>query len=346
MKNCFCSLLLLLLASIPMNTNAQKAQSPYSVKGILVDSLSKQSEPYATIRISFSKNPDKPVQLAITSDNGKFNEKLKEPGNYIILFSSVGKKPVQRSFTLTEKSPTADLGTILISEATEMLKGVEVVAQKPLVKAEIDKVTYSIEDDPDSKTNSTLEMLRKVPLVTVDGEDKIQVNGSSNFKIHVNGKPNTMMSNNPKEVLKSLPANSVKSIEVITEPGAKYDAEGIGGILNIITVSGSNMQGYTVSLNAGVNNQGYNAGAYGTVQVGKFTVTGNYSYNHNDSPEHTSSSNREDFTSDTYKYLSQQNSGKSKGGFNFGSMEGSYEIDSLNLVSFSMQMYGGNYDKE
>ena len=346
MKNYFCSLLLLLLASIPMNTNAQKAQIPYSVKGVLVDSLSKESEPYATIRISFSKNPDKPVQLAITSDNGKFNEKLKEPGNYIILFSSVGKKPVQRSFTLTEKAPTADLGTILISEATEMLKGVEVVAQKPLVKAEIDKVTYSIEDDPDSKTNSTLEMLRKVPLVTVDGEDKIQVNGSSNFKIHVNGKPNTMMSNNPKEVLKSLPANSVKSIEVITEPGAKYDAEGIGGILNIITVSGSSMQGYTVSLNAGVNNQGYNAGAYGTVQVGKFTVTGNYSYNHNDSPGYTSSSNREDFTSDTYKYLSQQNSGKSKGGFNFGSMEGSYEIDSLNLVSFSMQMYGGNYDSK
>ena len=346
MKNYFCSLLFLLLASISLSANAQKTQSPYSVKGVLVDSLSKDSEPYATIRISFSKNPDKPVQLAITSDNGKFNEKLKEPGNYIILFSSVGKKPVQRSFTLTEKAPTADLGTILISEATEMLKGVEVVAQKPLVKAEIDKVTYSIEDDPDSKTNSTLEMLRKVPLVTVDGEDKIQVNGSSNFKIHVNGKPNTMMSNNPKEVLKSLPANSVKSIEVITEPGAKYDAEGIGGILNIITVSGSSMQGYTVSLNAGVNNQGYNAGAYGTVQVGKFTVTGNYSYNHNDSPGYTSSSNREDFTSDTYKYLSQQNSGKSKGGFNFGSMEGSYEIDSLNLVSFSMQMYGGNYDSK
>ena len=151
MKNYFCSLLLLLLVSIPMSTNAQKVQSPYSVKGVLVDSISKESEPYATIRISFSKNPDKPVQLAITSDNGKFNEKLKEPGNYIILFSSVGKKPVQRSFTLTEKSPTANLGTILISEATEMLKGVEVVAQKPLVKAEIDKVTYSIEDDPDSK---------------------------------------------------------------------------------------------------------------------------------------------------------------------------------------------------
>ena len=346
MKNYVYSLLWVLIASMSMSVNAQKVQSPYSVKGVLADSLSKESEPYATIRIAFAKNPSKPVHMAITSDNGKFDEKLKEPGNYVITFSSVGKNTVQRNFTLTEKAPMANLGTILISEATEMLKGVEVVAQKPLVKAEIDKVTYSIEDDPDSKTNSTLEMLRKVPLVTVDGEDKIQVNGSSNFKIHVNGKPNTMMSNNPKEVLKSLPANSVKSIEVITEPGAKYDAEGIGGILNIITVTGSNMQGYTVSLNAGVNNQGYNAGAYGTVQVGKFTVTGNYSYNHNDSPEHTSFSNREDFTSDTYKYLNQQSSGKSGGDFNFGSMEGSYEIDSLNLVSFSMQMYGGNYDSK
>lgn len=173
------------------------------------------------------------------------------------------------------------MGKILIAEATEMLKGVEVVAQKPLVKAEIDKVTYSIEDDPDSKTNTTLEMLRKVPLVTVDGEDKIQVNGSSKFKVHVNGKPNNMMSNNPTEVLRSMPANSIKSIEVITEPGAKYDAEGVAGILNIITV-GAGMEGYTVTLNGGASNMRVYGGGYGTVQSGKFTVTGNYSYNYQD----------------------------------------------------------------
>ena len=344
MKHDILGLLIFFLASVPVGIHAQKSQSAYSVKGVLVDSLSNEGEPYATIRISLSETPTKPVRLAVTSDNGKFNEKLESPGRYIISFSSVGKNTVQRDFTLSEQVKAVDLGRILMSEATEMLKGVEVVAQKPLVKAEMDKVTYSMEDDPDAKTNSTLEMLRKVPLVTVDGEENIQVNGSSNFKVHVNGKPNSMMSNNPKEVLKSLPANSVKSIEVITDPGAKYDAEGIGGILNIITITGSSMQGYTVSLNAGVNNQGYNAGAYGTVQVGKFTVTGNYSYNHNDSPGYTSSNTREDFTSDTYKYLSQQSSGENKGNFNFGSMEGSYEIDTLNLVTFSMQMYGGSYD--
>ena len=243
------------------------------------------------------------------------------PGVYLINFTSVGKSPVQKEFSVSENHKNVDLGKILIAESTEMLKGVEVVAQKPLVKAEIDKVTYSVEDDPDSKTNTTLEMLRKVPLVTVDGEDKIQVNGSSSFKVHVNGKPNNMMSNNPTEVLKSLPANSVKSIEVITDPGAKYDAEGVAGILNIITTGGG-MEGYTVTLNAGVGNRGYNASGYGTVQVGKFTVTGNYAYNRNISPRSYFANGREDFTSENYKYLSNEGSAKNKGNFQYGRLEG------------------------
>lgn len=340
MKHDLLGLLFVLLASFSLGANAQNNQGTFTVKGILVDSLTNESEPYATIRIFSSKDMAKPVRMAVTDGAGKFKEQLKEAGNYIISFSSVGKNVVSREFNVSEKAKIADLGMIQISESSEMLKGVEVVAQKPLVKAEMDKVTYSIEDDPDSKTNSTLEMLRKVPLVTVDGEDNIQVNGSSSFKVHVNGKPNSMMSNNPKEVLKSLPANSVKSIEVITDPGAKYDAEGIGGILNIIT-TGGRMQGYTATLNAGASNTGMNAGAYGTVQVGKFTVTGNYSFNRSNSPRSYSESGREDYTSEDYKYLSSENSGKNKGNFQFGSMEGSYEIDTLNLVTFSMQMWGG-----
>lgn len=341
MIGCIYGLLILLLAGIPMSIHAQDSQEAYSVKGILADSLTNEGEPYATIRIALTDNPQSPVRMAVTADNGKFNEKLTQAGSYIITFSSVGKNTVQRQFTLTENDPHANLGTILISESTEMLKGVEVVAQKPLVKAEIDRLIYSMEDDPDAQTKSTLDMLRKVPLVTVDGENNILVNGSSSFVVHVNGKPNSMMSTNPKEVLKSLPANSVKSIEVITNPGAKYDAEGIGGILNIVTIRKSSLEGYSVSLNAGVTDRGYDAGAYATVQVGKFTVTGNYSFSHADSPEVISTHHREDFTSDTHKYLNQKKSNKNKGDFNILSLQGSYEIDTLNLVTFSMQWYDG-----
>lgn len=325
--------------------NVFNLQAQYAVKGTLVDSLTHESEPYATLRITLDKSPDKPVRLNVTDTQGKFQEKLPHTGNYTLQITSVGKRTVIRRFTITESKRVADLGTLYTCDDAQMLKGVEVVAQKPLVKAEIDKISYSIEDDPDSKTNTTLEMLRKVPLVTVDGEDNIQVNGSSNFKVHVNGKPNTLMSNNPKEVLRSLPANSVKSIEVITEPGAKYDAEGIGGILNIITTD-AKMQGYNVTLGANANNMGISGYAYGTVQVGKFTLTGNYSYNYQNQPRSLSESGREDFTSTDYRHLSTGGSSKNKGNFQFGNIEGSYEIDTLNLITFSANIFGGKFDTQ
>lgn len=157
----FKGIICFLLCIMGINVYAQKTTSNYTVKGVLVDSLLNESEPYATIRIVSKKAPDKPVKLAVTDENGKFNEKLKTTGQYIISFTSIGKLTVSREFEISNTNKSIDLGTIFTAEASEMLKGVEVVAQKPLVKAEIDKISYSIEDDPDSQTNTTLEMLKK-----------------------------------------------------------------------------------------------------------------------------------------------------------------------------------------
>ena len=222
------------------------------------------------------------------------------------------------------------------------LQGVEVVKQKSLVKADIDKITYDIENDPDSKSNTVIEMLRKVPMVTVDGEDNIQVNGSSSFKVYVNGKPNNMMSNNPKEVLKSMPANSIKKIEVITNPGPKYDAEGVGGILNIIT-HGSGLEGYTATLSGTVGNQSAGGGAYGTVKAGKLTVSANYNLNYNFSPRSYSGGSRKtiDTINASSSDLAYNGSSKSHGTFQYGSFEASYEIDTLRLVTASFGLWGG-----
>ena len=96
------------------------------------------------------------------------------------------------------------------------------------------KMTYDVQADNDAKSNTVLDMLRKVPMVTVDGQDNITVNGQSSFKVYVDGKPNIMFSSNPSQIFKSMPASAVKNIEVITNPGAKYDAEGVGGVLNIV----------------------------------------------------------------------------------------------------------------
>ena len=176
---------------------------------------------------------------------------------------------------------------------SENLDAVTVVAKKPLVKSELDKMTYDVESDPEAQANSVLEMLRKVPMVTVDGQDNIMVNNSSSFKVYVNGKPNNMMSNNPSEVLKNMPANSVKKIEIITNPGPKYDAEGVGGIINIIT-TGKGMEGYSLTVGTNYNTQGrIGANMFGTVQSGKFTVSGRYSYTHSDAKRYWGGNRRE-----------------------------------------------------
>ena len=223
------------------------------------------------------------------------------------------------------------------------LQGVEIVKQKALVKSDIDKITYNIEDDPDSKSNSTLEMLRKVPMVTVDGEDKIQVNGSSSFKIYVNSKPNQMMSNNPSEVLKSMPASSIKRIEVITNPGPKYDAEGVGGILNIIT-HGKSIEGYTATFNANASNQGLGGGVYTTIKSGKLTMSANLNYSYFDQPTIYSGSTRKTLSNISESSSDIESLGETNyhGDSKYGSIEASYEIDTLRLITASFDLYGGS----
>ena len=323
----------------------QHSDTTFQVKGVLVDSLLQEKEPYATIRVVRPDAPEKVVRMAVTGLDGVFQLSLPAEGIYRISISSMGKRTLVREFTCTASQKMIDLGTLYTSETAEVLKNTEVVAQKLLVKAEIDRLTYNVEDDPDAQTNTTLEMLRKVPLVTVDGEDNIQVNGSGSFKVHVNGKPNTLMSNNPKEVLRSLPASTIKRIEVITDPGAKYDAEGVGGILNIVTTD-ARMQGYNATLGVQARNTGLGDNAYVTAQMGKFTVSGNYSYSRHHTPTGYNTSEREDFTSEEFRHLLQDGTSKSNSSFQFGSLEASYEIDTLNLITLSANLFEGGYSAD
>ena len=336
-----CSLLLIMLV-VSSLVAAQNAAPTFQIKGVLLDSLTQEGEPYATIKIVKKEAPANALKMLVTDMKGKFQEKVPGTGNFVMTISSIGRNTIVKDFTVKAGEKLVDFGTLYITDASNELGQVEVVAQKPLVKADIDKIEYNVHDDPDSKSNSVLEMLRKVPLVTVDGEDNIKVNGSSSFKVYVNGKPNNMMSNNPTEVLKSMPANSIKHIEVITNPGPKYDAEGVGGILNIVTV-GSGLEGYTATFSGNVSNMGAGGGLFGTVKSGKLTVSARYNYNYNDRPRSYSGGNRRtvgDITEGSSD-LDYDGSSKGHGNFQSGSMEASYEIDTLRLVSMSFGLWGG-----
>lgn len=316
--------------------------STFLIKGQVVDSLTSETVPYATLSIALVANPSKPVKLLACDMDGKFETPLNQTGNYVITLQSIGKAPGVKNFTLQEGKKTLDLGKILMQEDTQQIANVTVTAQKPLVKVEIDKLTYSLEDDPEAITSNTLDMLKKVPMVTVDGEDKIQLKGSGNYKIYLNGKPSTLLSgDNAADALKSMPANTVKNIEVITEPGAKYDAEGIGGIINIIT-SRNTLDGYTGTVRADASALGrFGGGANASIKYGKFGLTGNFNYRYNNNPW-TDSESYQEKKGDNKEFITQKGQNKYKGPFQFGALEASYEIDTLNLLTLGVNLFNGN----
>ena len=250
-----------------------------TVKGVLTDENLGEAEPFATVRVFKHGKTDKPVAMFLTKEDGSFSQQVKGKGRYDIVFSSVGKEDLKQTITLSNQG-TLDLGTLLIKENATMLKGVEIIAQKPLVKMDVDKMSYNVAEDEDAKSNTVLDMLRKVPMVTVDGQDNITVNGSSSFKVYVDGMPNVMFNSNPSMVFKSMPATAVKSIEVVTNPGAKYDAEGAGGVLNIIMnkqnpQAAQSMNGYNGTVRASGGNKSISGGAFISGQQGKLSYSAN-----------------------------------------------------------------------
>ncbi|MCL1868060.1 MAG: TonB-dependent receptor [Paludibacter sp.] len=317
----------------------------YTVSGQIVDSLTNSPVSFATVRI-MEKQSFKIVKAVASDEQGLFSLTINSAGDFVLAAEFIGKNTKKVEFSVSENQKNIDLGKILMADASEQLAEVTVTAAAPLVKTEIDRISYDIQVDPDSKSSNVLEMLQKVPMVTVDGEENIKIKGSSNFKIYLNGKPSTMIANNPSQVLKSMPASSIKKIEVITDPGAKYDAEGVGAILNIVTET--SFGGYTGSINASINNLGaYSLGGNFSTKIGKFGISANFTYYKGRDYAQTSYNYQENLNAevieDSYRFM-QQTSRSSKVGFLFGygSLEATYELDSLNLVSLSASGYGGS----
>jgi len=338
MKRFFLSFLIFVIG---IATYAQQAPN-FVIQGQIVDSISQEAVPFANVKIFTEQQKEKPLKVAATDDQGYFKFVLNTAGTYSLTVEYLGKNTLIKSF-IVEDEQNVDLGRLEMIDNTQQLKEVTITAQRTLVKVDLDKITYNMEEDPESKTNNVLEMLKKVPMVTVDGEENIQVKGSSNFKFYINGKPSNMLSNNPKDVLRSIPANSVKNIEVITEPGAKYDAEGVAGIINIVMQSQSSLGGYTVSLNAFASSLGQLGGAtYFSVKYGKVGLTGNLYYANINQPEVKYTTSRENYKNDTYHFLIQDGKNKYKGNYQMGFGEFSYEVDTFNLINVNVSSNGMN----
>ena len=234
--------------------------------------------------------------------------------------------------------------TVIYKESDEMLKEVEIVAQKPLVKMKVDKMTYNVAQDEDSKSSTVLDMLRKVPMVTVDGQDNITVNGSSSFKVYVDGMPNVMFSSNPSMVFKSMPASAVKSIEVITNPGAKYDAEGAAGVLNIVMnkqnpQAAQSMNGYNGTVRASAGNKQLGASVFLNGQQGKLSYSANVMTSYN-KPGNTTTEMEQIQDNGVSQILTSDNDLKTP--FTMGSLSLGYQIDDMSALNLTAQVNSMN----
>ena len=314
------------------------------VKGVLTDHATGECEPFATVRVFKAGTTDKPVAMFLTDENGQFSQEIQGKGQFDIIFSSVGKEDLKQTIELgTNKE--VNLNTLSIKESENMLKGVEIVAQKPLVKMEVDKMSYNVAEDEDSKSNTVLDMLRKVPMVTVDGQDNITVNGSSSFKVYVDGVPNVMFSSNPAMVFKSMPATAVKSIEVITNPGAKYDAEGASGVLNIVmnkmdmATGGSapSLNGYNGTVRASAGNKQLGASAFLNGQQGKLSYSANVMTSYNKPGNTTTEMEQTQIgQGGTSQLMTSDNNVKTP--FTMGSLSLGYQFDDMNALNFTAQV--------
>lgn len=316
---------------------AATAADAYSVR---LRALTPDGEPesYATCRIYTAADSIKPAAAGLTDTLGIFSAKLPRSGDYRLSFEVVGHKPLVRNFNVSAAEPDADLGT-LNSEAQE-LGEVVVTAQRPLVVKEIDRIGYDVQADEDSKTSTVNEILRKVPMVNVDSDGSITINGSSNFKIYKNGRPNSSMSKNAKDLFKALPASMIKKIEVITEPGAKFDAEGVAAILNIVTVENTTIRGVMGSASvSGSNVAPFNYGSlFLTSQIDKVTFSLNGGLNYM-SRRRTENENSYEYTYDNGTVRSGTDKGHNKGYAGWYGVELSYEMDTLNLFTAESNMF-------
>lgn len=308
-----------------------------TIKGMVVDSLTSQGEPYVTIRVYKERKSDKPLAMWVTNIDGTFAHTVNGQGNFFISFSSMGRKDIIRNVQLSATGGEIDLGKLLIQDNAKQLKGVEVVAQKPLVKMETDKMAYDVQADNDSKASTVLDMLRKVPMVIVDGQDNITVNGQSSFKVYVDGKPSVMFSSNPSQVFKAMPASMVKSIEVITNPGAKYDAEGVGGVLNIVMNASSNSKmnknGYNGNVSLTAAAIGLRLSSFISGQQGKFSYSANIMNNRGRVKGVETEMER--IASDGSRMIYNQ-TGSTRMPFTMANVSLGYEIDSVSNVSATL----------
>jgi ferric enterobactin receptor len=313
------------------------------VTGTVIDNKTKEPVEFATVSIT---KAGKIMNGTITDSKGNFKLENLSPGRYVVNVSFVGyEMKSMDSVSTTPEKPDLNLGKIYLSPSSIALKEFEVKADAAVFENKIDRLVYNAEKDVTSQGGDASDVLNKVPMVSVDQDGNVMLRGSSNVRILINGKPSGMMASNVGDAIKMIPANQIKSVEVITSPSAKYDAEGTSGIINIITKK-NNLEGTTGGVNATAGNLRSDAGGNLAVKKGRLSVNTGINGNYSIPRVGTLDFFREDFTTENRRTLSQQGEFVSlrQGGSANASID--YDFNAYNNISASARygMFGSMAD--
>ena len=251
------STITLLLFCFSLLGYAQPGKDKLKVTGKVIEKNSKQPLEYATITLKNTTNP-KMIAGGVTNNKGEFTIDVSS-GTYDIIVEFISFK----STTIKEKNITENLslGTIGLAEDAAQLNEVVVRAEKTTVEIKLDKKVYNVGSDLMVKGGTVSDVLDNIPSVSVDAEGTVSLRGNENVRILIDGRPSNAI--NITEALRLIPADAIEKVEVVTNPSARYDAEGGGGLLNIILKKGKN-QGFNGTI---IANTGYpdNHGLSGTL---------------------------------------------------------------------------------
>ncbi len=258
--------------------NASKGNS--KISGVIIDAVTNQPIEYATVALN-DPATDKPVDGTVCDDKGKFTINKVAEGKYNVVVSFIGFETQTFPVNVDGKK-NIDLGSVKLKEEEKILKEVTVEAQKVLIEEKVDRTIYNAENDATTAGGDATDVLKRVPMLSVDMDGNVSMRGSSNVRVLINGKPSTIAASSIADALKMIPADQIKTVEVITSPSAKYDAEGSGGIINIVTKKNT-LQGATLGIDTGVGLRGSNLGLNGNYRTKKMGFSlggwGRASYN-------------------------------------------------------------------
>ncbi len=271
-------ILILIFTLISLGAAAQTNNAAGSISGKIIDAASKDPVDYATVSL-YKQGSKSPYNGASTDINGNFKIDNVLPGIYSIKVEFLGyTSRTMDNINVTAANKNLQLGLITLAPVQNQLQGVTITASAPTVENKIDKLVYNPANDLTSQGGAALDVLKKVPMVSVDLDGNVELMGNTNIRFLINGKPSSIFGASLADALQSIPASQIKSIEVITSPGAKYDAEGTGGIINII-LKDNKVQGVNGTINLSGGSRFQNGSANVNARKGNFGVNASFSTN-------------------------------------------------------------------